>query len=59
MATAKVWNDDVGSLYERALSIVPKCPLIYFAYADFEEVRVRVPSPSDVHRKNETFIIIG
>ncbi|XP_065826444.1 cleavage stimulation factor subunit 3-like [Oscarella lobularis] len=41
MATAKVWNDDVGSLYERALSIVPKCPLIYFAYADFEEAKMK------------------
>ena len=33
-----MWSDEASGLYERATAAVPTCPLLYFAYADFEEV---------------------
>ena len=40
MNNAKVFSDEAAAIYERAISsLMKKNMLIYFAYADFEEVR--------------------
>lgn len=43
MQNSKVLADEAGSIYDRAVSGLMKTNmLLYFAYADFEEVRLKI-----------------
>ena len=43
MQNSKVLADEAGSIYDRAVSGLMKTNmLMYFAYADFEEVRLQI-----------------
>jgi cleavage stimulation factor subunit 3 len=41
-SASKMFADEAAALYERAISsLLKSCILIYFAFADFEEVRIK------------------
>ena len=47
MNNAKVFSDEAAAIYERAIqTLMKKSMLIYFAYADFEEVGSLFPGPN-------------
>lgn len=39
-AWARVYAQEAVQVFERALAVCSSCPLVYFAYADFEEVTI-------------------
>ncbi|XP_062507922.1 cleavage stimulation factor subunit 3-like isoform X2 [Corticium candelabrum] len=41
LPASKVWSDDTSNLYERAITALPACSLLYCTYADFEEMRMK------------------
>jgi cleavage stimulation factor subunit 3 len=51
LPASKVWSDEASSLYERAIAAVPTCPLLYFAYADFEETRMKHDKVHGIYTK--------
>ncbi|ODN04266.1 Cleavage stimulation factor subunit 3 [Orchesella cincta] len=49
---AKTFNDEAAAMYERAISgVLCKNMLLYFAYCDFEEVRVKYEKVHSIYQK--------
>ncbi|XP_038072153.1 cleavage stimulation factor subunit 3-like [Patiria miniata] len=52
MNNAKVFSDEAAAIYERAIqTLMKKSMLIYFAYADFEEGRMKYEKVHNIYKR--------